>query len=197
MTYETAPATKLVATHCCVCGRPLVEADSVETGIGPVCAARTKYGHASHDPDMVRVAEALAGLELSWLNLADPHKAANQLVHRIAADQSNPLVPRFCAAVDALGYTVLAEVLVKRLAPVVVEVKVEANTLVLTTEFKNRQSPLFGTLLTALRGVQGRRWDGERKANLFPLQSKRSLWSALKSALPAGSVVCGTRLVTL
>jgi hypothetical protein len=37
MSYEDAPQTKMLATHCCVCGRPLVDAKSVELGIGPEC----------------------------------------------------------------------------------------------------------------------------------------------------------------
>ncbi len=40
--YENAPATKMLATHCCACGRPLVDAPSVESGMGPDC--RKKYG---------------------------------------------------------------------------------------------------------------------------------------------------------
>lgn len=34
-TYENAPATKMLATNCVVCGRALVDAVSVEMGIGP------------------------------------------------------------------------------------------------------------------------------------------------------------------
>lgn len=41
MSYENAKATILLASHCCVCGRPLADAKSVELGIGPVC--RQKY----------------------------------------------------------------------------------------------------------------------------------------------------------
>lgn len=33
--YETAPATRKLATHCVCCGRPLVDARSVSLGIGP------------------------------------------------------------------------------------------------------------------------------------------------------------------
>ena len=39
--YETALATGLLATNCCVCGRPLLDADSVQRGYGPDC--RDKY----------------------------------------------------------------------------------------------------------------------------------------------------------
>lgn len=42
MSYENAPQTKLLATDCAVCSRPLCDAKSVELGIGPEC--RKKYG---------------------------------------------------------------------------------------------------------------------------------------------------------
>lgn len=40
MSHENAPATKLLATNCAACGRALVDAESVETGIGPECRKR-------------------------------------------------------------------------------------------------------------------------------------------------------------
>lgn len=42
--YEDAPAVELVATTCCVCGRPLLDAPSLKSGIGPICAEKTGYG---------------------------------------------------------------------------------------------------------------------------------------------------------
>ena len=43
MSYENAPATQMIASHCCVCNRPLVDSVSVELGIGPDC--RKKHGY--------------------------------------------------------------------------------------------------------------------------------------------------------
>ena len=37
MSYENAAATKLLATNCVICGRALVDATSVELGVGPEC----------------------------------------------------------------------------------------------------------------------------------------------------------------
>ena len=37
MSYEDSKQCKLLATHCVCCGRPLVDACSVELGIGPEC----------------------------------------------------------------------------------------------------------------------------------------------------------------
>ena len=44
MSYKSAPTTRLLATHCCACGRPLRDAKSVETGIGPVCRRKHGFG---------------------------------------------------------------------------------------------------------------------------------------------------------
>lgn len=51
--YEDAPAVELVATTCCVCGRPLLDAPSLKSGIGPICAEKTGYGREDL-PDDVR-----------------------------------------------------------------------------------------------------------------------------------------------
>jgi hypothetical protein len=40
MSYVNAPSTKMLATHCAICSRPLRDAQSVEVGIGPICRER-------------------------------------------------------------------------------------------------------------------------------------------------------------
>lgn len=52
MGYEDAAATKILATNCACCGRPLVDAKSVQVGIGPEC--RKKYGYGMEVPEAVR-----------------------------------------------------------------------------------------------------------------------------------------------
>ena len=49
MGYETAPATQMLATNCLICDRPLVDAASVEFGVGPVC--RRKHGFDDDVPN--------------------------------------------------------------------------------------------------------------------------------------------------
>lgn len=46
MSYEAAPATRMLATHCAACARPLVDAKSVETGMGPDCRKRHGFNLA-------------------------------------------------------------------------------------------------------------------------------------------------------
>lgn len=197
MGYESAPATKLLATHCCVCGRPLVEADSVESGIGPTCAKRTGYGYPTGTPDVDAARALIDGLGLV-VDFTDPHKAANKLVYLASANVDNLTVARVLArAVKALGYIVLGDTLITRFAPATVTVHRNGTELVVTTEVKGFGTPLFDTLVTALRRVPGRRWVGEEKATHYPMGSKRALWEALKAALPAGSVVVGDTTTTV
>ena len=43
MSYLSNPNTQRLATRCCLCGRSLVDAKSVEIGIGPICRAKHLY----------------------------------------------------------------------------------------------------------------------------------------------------------
>jgi hypothetical protein len=93
-TYENAPATKLLATHCACCGRALVDAVSVETGIGPECRKRF----------VVRLDVTQAA-----------HDEANQIVFALARSglsraAAQPMFDRL----HALGFVVLAERVAKR-----------------------------------------------------------------------------------
>jgi len=59
--WENAVSTKLLATHCAICGRPLRDPESIERGIGPDC--NEKLGRPNMMPtgvDPAGVARALA-----------------------------------------------------------------------------------------------------------------------------------------
>ncbi len=99
--YENAPATKLLATHCIFCSRPLVDAESVEAGAGPTCRDRNGYGNM--DPAV--------------------RKQANKIIHRIAADRYAPDVQTGLAELKFLGLTSIADKIVEALAPVKIEEK--------------------------------------------------------------------------
>jgi hypothetical protein len=89
MNYEAAPATKLVATACAVCARPLVDAQSVELGIGPDC--RNRYGYDMPVEPEIR-------------------KEANRLVNEIACGDLPPAQLREALGqLHALGFDRLAE----------------------------------------------------------------------------------------
>lgn len=150
MSYETAPATALVATHCCACGRPLVDAKSVEMGIGPVC--RKKYGFE------MPVAE-------------ETRKAANALVYQIAAAPQGIECLKKIAEIRTLGFEVLADKLESRVARVRVAV-VEGRVRLVT--------PYDADFVMEIKSIKGRKWHKQEKVWSFPLSARAELWSALR-----------------
>jgi hypothetical protein len=154
MSYENAPATKLVATDCCVCGRPLVDSESVEAGIGPVC--RTKYLMADSLTKTAR-------------------KKANKLVYQAAALRSNGqpwdhLIPKLIA----LGAVNVA----RAVSRAKVEVAVEENGDFFVT------CPYNQTFLGRTRGLSGRQWDRTGKRTKFAATAKADVWDAICEAYP-------------
>lgn len=180
--YESAPATVMLATHCAVCGRPLVDARSVEAGMGPDCRAR--YGKADVVSEEARA-------------------EANRLVYSIALWRSEllgaPTVGQVAEVVErvrTLGLSRLAEVLADRLCDVRLEAAEDRGQpcLALTTPFR----PTFASdLRSSLLPL--RRWDPERKAWLLAREMTRDerarLWSLIRLNFE-GRLFSGPRGVT-
>ena len=163
--YENAPATKLLATFCACCSRPLVDAVSVETGIGPIC--RDKLGFEAGIEDGARI-------------------EANVLVHRIASKRYGNEVEADAAKLRELGFEDLATKIVERLEKAAkradkITITVEGDTMILVTPYKRSRAK---EMVAALRGVNGRRWDRDLNANTFPTTSKRGVWDFLKEFFP-------------
>lgn len=197
MSYENAPATKLVATHCAACARPLVDAVSVETGMGPDC--RKKHGYTQPDlaVDVVAVVSALAAslpadvyveLTAKASISTEARACANVLVHRIAVEQTGPLVASYVAALSKLGFVKLADRIADRLGKV--EVTEEGSDFVVRTPFNE-------AFVSLVRGLPGRRWDAAAKANRVPVRERSRLWGILKQTFPAGTPVRGPRGVAV
>lgn len=88
MSYENATATKLLATNCVCCGRPLVDALSVELGMGPEC--RKDYDAGMAD---------------------ESRKKANEIVHAAAVMAQKGHVERvveYTKELESLGFSKLA-----------------------------------------------------------------------------------------
>lgn len=192
MSYESAPATLLVATHCCVCRRPLVDADSVECGIGPTC-------RSGMDPDVTPDWEAVADHLSIWVELdktdelrrveferamnfwdgcgADPtngQKMANLLTHWIAARPTSPGVGNLIMAFRAMGRTRLADALASRIYKI--RVRIDGDELQV-------KFPYDASLPRHMRAM-GARWVKDDKFYRVPLASARRLWTALKATFP-------------
>ena len=186
MDYTTAPATKMLATNCACCSLPLVDAVSVETGVGPEC--RRKHGFAKPDTEVTYAAGCTLVSEVPEAaeivaGTSTVRELVNRLVYRIARDQAGPHVITWTNAVRALGYTKLAARIAKRLAAV--EIETDGAVYLVRARFSDEH-------LAAMRTVPGRRWDRANKCDRVPEASKVALLAALAKAHP-GQVARGPK----
>lgn len=197
MTYENAVSTRLIATHCAVCRRPLRDAVSVERGVGPDCAERYGYGEAQTEPTWLVVAVALTevagGLSLEAFVTRDAHALANLLTHQIATDlDAEETNGRLLAAIRGCGFTKLADKLATHLKEwkrPVVSVEYEGTTMRLSTEGLGKDA--FHAHLRAVHAacrvakVTGWwSWDQDRKQHVLPVAAKRAYLVGFQAALP-------------
>jgi len=163
MSYENAPATTMLATHCAVCRRPLVDAESVEKGIGPECRKRHGYD-IPVDPER--------------------RAAANQLVYQIACGPKFADLAAALTELQLLGFIKLAKVITDRTATIKVETMADGRLLVST--------PFTEGSLAAIRAIPGRRAEyvdgvnGNKKfkGNSFPANQKARVWGMIKRHFP-------------
>ena len=163
MSYINAPATKLLATHCCCCGRPLVDATSVELGIGPECRSGETGGISEVQREL-----------------------CNKLTYQaaVAAQEGKVEIIRKCAeAIRNLGLEALAEKVEKRFvnAERLAKIKITAvgDCLEVVTPFKRSLGKDF---IDAWRNIPGRMWKNNK--NLVPVTSKDQLWNLLRTYFP-------------
>jgi hypothetical protein len=159
MSYEDARATKMMATHCVCCGRLLVDATSVELGIGPEC----RKGDDGGIPDAVRV-------------------EANGLVFKaaVAADQGRVgEVVQIAGQIRELGLENLAKKVGRRFRTaerkVSIVIDVVGDSFSVKTPFRRGDKEAF---IKAWRKIPGRRYQNGR--NLVPVTQKAALWSLLR-----------------
>ena len=163
-TYENAPATRMLATHCAACGRALVDAKSVEVGMGPDC--REKHGY---------------NIEVS----EEAREQANKLVYLIASERSTGHITlstlEAACALRLLGFSKLAGVIIERCADITIT-ESEQPKAGWTQPVLVVHAPYSEEATQAWRNIPGRRWDKDAKANVVPASdiAKRQLWNLLK-----------------
>lgn len=189
-TYENAPATLMLATHCCVCGRPLLDSDSVEMGIGPTCRGKTGFTaepnwdavctslglFAQGTDDMQRLYLFEAAMShLEDRGKVDTHKMSNLITRYIAAGwRTDCKIGHLIDAVQHMGRPELADILRERLYEVRIVQSGNEDLLVYT--------PYNDTFRDCMwRGRVGR-WDKPAKAYRVPVCNKQALFQALKTA---------------
>jgi len=174
--YVNAPATKMLASHCCVCALPLVDAESVEKGIGPICRKRYKYDIPADDA---------------------ARKRANALVHEIALVQKGAKAFVACRELHDLGWFDLAGRIMHRLTKI--EIEAVGEELVVRTPMSlGFNAGLKGAHLGATWSKDAKGWrlpgDAEVKVVLYRLLVKH--FEGKWANGPKGPFVVGAKTET-
>lgn len=152
--YENAPATRMLATNCAACGRPLLDAVSVEIGMGPDC--RKQYATHTHIDE-------------------DKRNAANKLIYEIAMHQTGKEIIEPLNQLVELGYKELVKKIAKRCSAIHIT-EADGRYCVKT--------PFNEDSISAWKRIPGRRWDAATKTNNVPTEQKQRLWNLLQTYYP-------------
>jgi len=167
MSYEDATATKLLATHCVCCGRPLCDAVSVELGMGPEC--RKGYDAGMGDESRTK---------------------ANEIVHAAAVMAQTGHVEKvveYTKELKELGFDKLASKVGRRFkrvadrrvkAEIIIE-KAKDGMVRVKTPFRRGKCKDF---IQAWRKIPGRRYN--KGFNYVPETQKKALWKLLVEYFP-------------
>jgi hypothetical protein len=182
MGYEDAKATRLLATHCALCSRPLVDAESVERGVGPVCATKGELG--GEGGSINPIARAKANEVVATVALAVSHER-NEKVRRALIEQA-------VAVLRGLGLPVLARKLSEaQLGAGAGQVKVRVVRLKLKKyvegapdvfdDFLALTTPFDEGFVREVKAIKGR-WDKESKEWLVSARAdfKAKVWALLQ-----------------
>lgn len=169
--YESAPATKLLATRCVACGRALVDANSVEAGMGPECRERHGYNQEADEETRQAVNKRVFALALWRGGVAGAPTLSEAAEHLIA--------------IRACGFIRLASLLELRLCSVhIVELLAPGGDVLL-------KCPYSAALLRIARSLS-LTWLPAEKRWRFPAAVKGRVFKALCSSFP-GQLGVGPR----
>jgi uncharacterized Zn finger protein (UPF0148 family) len=180
--HFNAPTTKLLNTHCARCGLPLVDAQSVERGIGPVCNRRLdeeiNHEHRKQVNKMVfevaqMVAQQRAG-ELSKADIAGPLSAICGIAHDLGyPDLAARLKKRAGAEIDRLQAIEDQGPAIEEEDEVQVHIRRSDVWIFVTCPYNAEANADF-------RQIPGRYWMNDLKANRFPKEQGREVLETLK-----------------
>lgn len=163
MGYEEAPSTKMLFQHCLVCGRPLRDAVSVESGVGPKC--RERIG-------MVVDGE-----------LSPERQACNKLIHEasVCVLENRPSdLFEIIRQIHQLSFSKVAEVISERFVPITIT-EVDHAIFGLSYAVKVPFKENFGYCLRqACSGVNWVKEDRLYYISRTP-QNKMAIWRCLLS----------------
>jgi hypothetical protein len=165
MSYINAPATRLLATNCCVCGKALVDSVSVELGIGPDCRNGDNAGIDAETQRFCNQLTYAAAVAAQEGRIEDVRTIADQIRFIGLGELADKIASRFVNA--------------EKNAKIVI--REEGGRLVVGTPYRRKAGVEF---VDAWRAIPGRQYDRTRSVNLIPLDQKGRLWTLLCRFFP-------------
>lgn len=177
--------------QCCVCGRTLSDAVSIEAGIGPHCSkAYYKNVPAASDATMVHVFNMIDDIRDQNLARAlneamstgeASRKVANVLIRALAWKQDSSDGPELAQLLWQMGYIKLAERYMKKHFLKIFITRGDEGFLNVKTKYGFGDG--FWTYSVKNVGV----WDSENKRHSIPTTNKRKLWEAFANFFEQGT----------
>ena len=159
--YTESKQCKMLASFCVVCGRPLVDAISVQIGMGPDCRNEFNAGISPEIQNKCNQLTCLAAIAAQNGDIESIYKYATEI--------------------ETLGLTVLADKVRKRFVNAKKNVKIiireVGDKLYVKTPFKRTEG-----FVRAWRGIEGRKY--QNKENIVPAAARPQLWALLKEFFP-------------
>ena len=198
MSYLNAPGTKLIATRCACCARPLLDSQSVEIGMGPTCRKKHGFDCSPHkSPNWNDVILTLdkafridPELDFPYLLAKDERAIANLVVNRIAVRQKGLVVSYLVLTLEHLGFSRLSNIIAERIGVVRVS-NSEEGKLVLTSfydaNFLNRVKEYNQNNKDKIY------WHHKKKAFVVKKERAKELWNLVKNSFPIGTIVIGSK----
>lgn len=225
MSYESAPATILLATRCACCGRELLDAESVEKGMGPTC--RRKHGFTKADEPAnwpafaslalagrdldVLIAQATNGDEGAKLVLEDalretlPTVKVDTLLKKSSREMANMIVRRAAVVQHGPEFLVCARAVATlgftRLSECLLS---RISSLIKVTHLEEAKtyrvsSPYSAHFVEEAKKIGGRPRQLAPKLWVwdFPVRVRVSLWTLLQESYPPDTIVESSKGVTV
>jgi len=163
MSYVNAPQTKFLATNCIVCGRPLVDAISVELGIGPDCRKGYDANINSDTQDQCNELTLKAALAAQDGYIPEVNRIAQEIEDLGLKNLANKIRRRFVNA--------------KRNAKVIISMSSDNKYYIVKTPYVRSRKEEF---VTAWRAIKGRFYKRKNKQNYVPVERRAELWALLQ-----------------
>lgn len=194
-TYENAPATSLVATHCGICHRPLVDAVSVERGIGPVCAEKYGLDSAFDSADKTQANKivyrlaVLISTKSAEERLTEERECMNEL-RAHGFDKLADKIARNTARFEAERKEV-KPVVAERVPTIHVAYETVGRDAYMVLRCENLSTEIFKGYRMAITRIANSRYDAQRKCQCIKITPtvKSELIRKLEECLPYDSFV--------